>query len=478
MLVLDRINERIRRMFIALLLIAVVVQVAMLAGLWQHQLVLDPARFIPVNGLAYKHKMDPPLSWLSRGDRVGAERSGLQLFEDGQPLGPSHSLESAIVTRGQGRYLHWDTVLLLSASDNSNPASNQRVYSVVYALKLPPLLLLVTLLVLLVFMGFGPHMKRALPSLVLVLVSVAVAVLPVELFLRSDYSKQHVLGVYGSLPAALAPTLNGLGYRDVTHQTDAREGVFRVLVLGDSFTYGSGLGDDDLYTRKLQQLAGPDVEVISLAHNGWQTGDHLDALTRDGLQYRPDVVIIGAVSNDPGPPTYEHNGQQDDWAVFQRIPLLDLDLFRYLDYQINRLAGVWGQRYSYSQWEADLYDPNKRYWPVWLETVKELAATLDRHGIPGYAFILVSPVGPDNPKQIAKYQKLTRVFNDAGLHAVNLWQPFMDRFGDAKGKELWALPNDPHPNGEINTLYAEQIWQVIKPLVAQHPQPSSSGPEM
>ncbi len=64
------------------------------------------------------------------GDSLGNGRtSTLQLFENGQALGPAHSLHRDIRNIGQGRFSHWGNQLYFSSSDNSNPANNRRVYS-------------------------------------------------------------------------------------------------------------------------------------------------------------------------------------------------------------------------------------------------------------------------------------------------------------------------------------------------------------
>lgn len=57
-------------------------------------------------------------------------RSSLQLFEDGKPLGPPHSLHARIRAEGKGAYSHWINIgLLFSTSDNSDPNSNGRKYT-------------------------------------------------------------------------------------------------------------------------------------------------------------------------------------------------------------------------------------------------------------------------------------------------------------------------------------------------------------
>lgn len=57
-------------------------------------------------------------------------RSTLILFEDGKPIGPAHTQHALIRRFGAGRYSHWHNRLFFSTSDDSDPNSNDRCYSV------------------------------------------------------------------------------------------------------------------------------------------------------------------------------------------------------------------------------------------------------------------------------------------------------------------------------------------------------------
>ena len=60
-------------------------------------------------------------------------RSVLRIFENGVELSPAHSSHSDIENIGRGRFSHWEdgsfVALYFSASDNSNPKTNGRIYT-------------------------------------------------------------------------------------------------------------------------------------------------------------------------------------------------------------------------------------------------------------------------------------------------------------------------------------------------------------
>jgi len=79
------------------------------------------------NGFCYIAGMD----FGEEGDKFTANGSQLLVFEDGRPLGPPHSVHQHIRDEGGGRYSHWTREgLYFSASDNTDPRTNGRVYEV------------------------------------------------------------------------------------------------------------------------------------------------------------------------------------------------------------------------------------------------------------------------------------------------------------------------------------------------------------
>ncbi len=54
----------------------------------------------------------------------------LMLFEDGRPLGPAHAPHDQMRALGGGRFSHWGAHLFFTTSDNSDPRSNGRRYTV------------------------------------------------------------------------------------------------------------------------------------------------------------------------------------------------------------------------------------------------------------------------------------------------------------------------------------------------------------
>ena len=93
------------------------------------------------------------------------------------------------------------------------------------------------------------------------------------------------------------------GFRDVDHETAKPPGTFRILGVGDSFTYGAGAEFKDTYLRVLERslaLALPTtrVEIVKAGIGGFCTESERLLVERAGLAYQPDLVLLGFNATD------------------------------------------------------------------------------------------------------------------------------------------------------------------------------------
>jgi hypothetical protein len=74
-------------------------------------------------------------------------------------------------------------------------------------------------------------------------------------------------------------------------------GVTRIVVLGDSFTFGEDVGDDEAWPHRLEEML-PGTEVLNLGVHGYGHDQMLLYLKEEGLKYHPDVVVVGFLPDD------------------------------------------------------------------------------------------------------------------------------------------------------------------------------------
>jgi hypothetical protein len=71
-----------------------------------------------------------------------------------------------------------------------------------------------------------------------------------------------------------------------------RTDAARVVVVGDSFTFGQCANDDETYPAVMEATL-PNTEVLNLGVMGYGQDQALLRMRRDGFRYRPDIVVFG-----------------------------------------------------------------------------------------------------------------------------------------------------------------------------------------
>lgn len=157
---------------------------------------------------------------------------------------------------------------------------------------------------------------------------------------------------------------NSAGFRDVEHAAAAESGVFRILGLGDSFTYGVGARFEDTYLCRLEsrlnerQGEHPRVEIIKAGIPRYYPETERILLEKYGARYAPDLILIGFCPNDVidthlGPDAIvvdERSGTLltreaaalGGWAraLYNHSHVCRIILRRYIDYRISRRSAI------------------------------------------------------------------------------------------------------------------------------------------
>jgi len=91
-------------------------------------------------------------------------------------------------------------------------------------------------------------------------------------------------------------TWNSRGMHDVDHSIEKEVGVFRILILGDSFVEARQVADGDTMRSVLENTLnaadnGVEYEVLIGAASAWGPGQELMYFRSEGAEYSPDLVL-------------------------------------------------------------------------------------------------------------------------------------------------------------------------------------------
>lgn len=108
------------------------------------------------------------------------------------------------------------------------------------------------------------------------------------------------------------------GLRDKEYRYSRSPGIKRIVILGDSFSWGWGVEVSEAFPDLLE-AALENVEVINAGVPGYSTDQELLWLEREGLKYQPDLVILQLFLND-----IRHNNADLVHGVFYK-PIFALE---------------------------------------------------------------------------------------------------------------------------------------------------------
>ena len=123
-------------------------------------------------------------------------------------------------------------------------------------------------------------------------------------FLSDPVRVQRLAPGYQGWFAGVPVTINQLGFRDDReYALEKSPRTFRILVLGDSVTFGHGSVFEHTYPFLLEQKLkawrpGVDWQVWNAAVPGYNTSQELAQLVDVGPRFQPDLVVVGFFEND------------------------------------------------------------------------------------------------------------------------------------------------------------------------------------
>jgi lysophospholipase L1-like esterase len=140
-------------------------------------------------------------------------------------------------------------------------------------------------------------------------------------------------------------TINKRGLRDKELPYENRENKYRIIVLGDSVSWGLGVNDGETFSDFMERGLIK-TDVINMGVNGFSTGEELLLLKYEGLRYKPNIVILFFyIDNDVC-----DNFHSESWDYFPtNIFYLDKGQLKikYFKMSIARRIGIFLNERSY-----------------------------------------------------------------------------------------------------------------------------------
>lgn len=267
---------------------------------------------------------------------------------------------------------------------------------------------------------------------------------------------------------------NELGFRDNRTQVPPKqEGVFRIVVLGDSFTTSAGVPFEQIYSSLLEQRLSENpgnIEVINLATGGYNIIQYQLVLEEAGLPLDPDLILVGLFPyNDLGSDDYRGqlqraSGAMEETAKPARDPWYS-KLYVYRAY-LNKVA--WRLRAMFAGRKApDRQAKEKRQRISEQDKTDNLNALTRIHEIGMARSIPVVSMMLPNTDSFAPQQQKFGIFEQhcrsTGMTCINLLDAFV-----TSGKHPYSLrlnAIDSHPNPAYHVIVTDAIVPAVKDII-------------
>lgn len=250
-------------------------------------------------------------------------------------------------------------------------------------------------------------------------------------------------------------TVNGHGYRGGAYSMKKPEDTKRIIVLGDSFTFGEGVKLEDTFCSRLEKLLDKayeaPVEVLNFGICGLATRHEYYYLKQSGLRFEPDLVLLVYVLNDA---VNELNVWENLRKEYERPSLR----FTYLG---SYLASLYARRVQSRAYVEGLVDSALQKDEKWERSLGylDLSRKITEAADAKFAVAIFPFMYELNDRYPFKaaHELIEGHCEAEGISVVDLFPAF-------KGENyfrLWVHPSDQHPNEIGHAIAARALADFI-----------------
>jgi lysophospholipase L1-like esterase len=234
---------------------------------------------------------------------------------------------------------------------------------------------------------------------------------------------------------------NAEGFRDRDHEVDLN--TKKIAVLGDSFTMGTGVYEEDMYVPSTENLLNEldqesKYEVFNFGVSGYALTNYKTILERNALKYNPDLVVIGfCASNDHYRIGIDFS--MDDFVIKPKENV-------FWNWYLQKLLQI---KLKPKTPEPVVYEPAHRaYIDKQFESFQDIFTKNNSKGLVFYMDLAYDPIRVAHIKELAEKNGLLFLDVSEFFQDKNLFKYIVNEL-------------DPHPNGKANQIFAERLSRFI-----------------
>lgn len=258
--------------------------------------------------------------------------------------------------------------------------------------------------------------------------------------------------------------INADGFRDKDYPFVKSNGLTRLIMIGDSETFGKALPLEDTIAKKLQdalkeKCPARSFEVFNMGVEGYNTIQEYEFLKTKSLKYDPDIVILYYSFNDPDYPEY-YFAKNFFNRNFASVRYIQYRMKKFLVKRDRKLKGIKNEAENFR------YLYNSPSWKYTREAILGIKDFAHEHNLE-FVLALVPEISSlvGNFSDAYPYLYLNRLLNDfCAQNNIEVIDPLEYlRSSNIDPMSLAISASDRHKNAQGNTILGEYIaGELIK----------------
>jgi hypothetical protein len=253
------------------------------------------------------------------------------------------------------------------------------------------------------------------------------------------------------------------------------DGSFRIVFLGDSFTFGEGVRNEDTFAeeaaRQLRKQRHP-VEPCNLGVGGYNTSQSLFMLKQMGLGMNPDVVVVGYTLNDAEPPLFRIDPESGQSVRRDRESRITAEataskppkgfIYRFriaqLAWHVTRQRKMTTQTIEYYR---SINKPGEEGRIESERALREIISICRERDIPCIIllFPLLFDLSDDYPFE-SSHERIRKLAEESDAVVIDMLPSLRGR----KSHDVIVHPTDQHPNETVHKLAGSLLAETISTL--------------
>ncbi|MGI0117388.1 SGNH/GDSL hydrolase family protein [Zooshikella sp. RANM57] len=280
--------------------------------------------------------------------------------------------------------------------------------------------------------------------------------------------------------------INKFGFRDDNFNIPKSKGTIRVMVLGDSLTWGAGLSENERYTEVAQRIINiknnnnKKYEILNFGLSSASTFHERNILNKFHKVVDPNLIVVGFCLNDTQPRSQNFSQERHElykkWGYLVHSFSNKLRKYglRYIGEIFKKLFYKSAEKFGIiPNWQDALdrtYNITSQEWTLFEKSLIDIKNISDSLSLPPPVFAILNQgtytdkptnyASPNNDLQLFLkwYRQAEELAKKMGFIVYNHEEEIINNLNN---KNLAVNILDGHPSAELNKIYGEKLAKFL-----------------